>query len=365
MVCQELSLINFRNVTQQTVTFAPGVNVITGKNAQGKTNLLEAVFLFAIGRGFRARTDASLLRFGQSRMRLQMRFEGGGRTQQMEFALLPGTASGTLRRFCRCGGAPMTRLSEWVGRFRAVLFCPEHLALVKEGPAARRAFLDSALSQLYPAYLASLQRYHAILRQRSALLHTQRMLGGSAEDAVFVRQMEVWSEQLAREAAYLAVQRSEYAEKLGRDAADVMEAMSGGAEKLTLRAAEPLSEREYLRKLTGELSRELRMGSTQYGIHRDDLQIQLDGRDARLYASQGQQRSVSLALKLAEGERIREETGEYPVFLLDDILSELDADRRDYVLQGFGGKQILIASCEEVAGGSKRFLARQGSYTVE
>jgi DNA replication and repair protein RecF len=244
-------------------------------------------------------------------------------------------------------------MSELVGAFRAVLFCPEHLALVKGGPAERRQFLDIAISAENPLYLATLQRYAHVLKQRNALIKKAK-----DEPKSFAETVEIWSHQLAVEASYIARERARYIKKLEKFVAATFGEMMGEREKPTLSYLgcdkredadyENIADTEaYLfGRLSGNLERELGAGATLYGAHKDDLEILLNGHPARLFASQGQQRSLSLALKIAEGEICREDFGEYPVFLFDDVLSELDASRRAFLLSRMAGKQVIMTSCE-------------------
>ncbi len=220
------------------------------------------------------------------------------------------------------------------------------------GPALRRSFLDIALSQLYPAYLDSLSRYNRILAQRNALIKS----GAIGDMAVW----EVYARQLAQLGADIAVRRFTYMRSLEKYVADIFAGMTAGQEvpRLTYQsgalsedaadAAEIRSagEERLFAALTGSIEREIRYGATLYGIHKDDISIRLNEREARSYASQGQQRSLALAMKLAEGEMAKTVGGEYPVFLLDDVLSELDAQRREFILRSLTGRQIIVTSCE-------------------
>lgn len=358
MICEGIDYFNFRNIEKAHIDFSPGVNVFYGNNAEGKTNAIEGIYLFAGGRSFRAHSDSEMVRFGERVCGVRLSYSDASGKNTLEFSVLP---SG--KRSCKKNGARISKLSEFVGNFHAVLFCPEHLSIVKEGPAVRRAFLDMAISGLSAVYLSSLQRYHTILRQRNSLLK-HRMFSGRGVDSEFADTIEVWSEQLAHEAAYISSTRTEYVEKLGALAADILSDMTSGHDSMSVSYSGPVGEDVFFERLTSSLEREVKMGSTLYGIHRDDMTVKIDGREAKSFASQGQQRSAALSLKLAEGEIIKNSIGEYPVFLLDDILSELDDDRKGYILGGMNDRQVIITGCDGGISGDKRFYVRKGSYTV-
>lgn len=345
MICKRIEYTDFRNIEKESIELSPETTILYGKNAQGKTNMLEGVYLFAQGKSHRAGRDSELIRFGAERASLSMVYESGGRENTLSL-----TIEGGRHKIPYKNGIKLDRLSEMIGNFRAVLFSPEHLAIVKSGPSERRAFLDVAISQLRPVYMRTLQRYNTILMQRNALLK-------SAKKGVDVTMLEAWSDQLAEYAARVAVVRADYAEKLSVIASELYSDMTGSREEIAISyhgtsriggdyGDEARVREIYRRQLTENTEREILLGSTQYGIHKDDVDIMLNGREAKFFASQGQQRSIVLTLKLAEGEYSKRETGEYPVFLLDDILSELDPGRRSYVVSGIRDRQVIITSCD-------------------
>lgn len=351
MYCRKIKYENYRNIESAEVSFSEGVNVFIGNNAQGKTNAIEAVYYFARGKSFRGAKDKDLIKSGCERARVEMEFSDSARERRHEFIL-----SESEKRICKKEGIIIRRMSEFIGSFRAVLFSPEHLSIVKEGPSERRNFADIALSQLYPAYVSALSRYQKILLQRNSVLK-------EPYSPVFNDTLSVLSEQLAAEAAVIAEYRDAYVKKLDGKVREIIGDMTGGKEKAELRYSEPKSREEFLRDFTGNTEKEIRAGTTLYGPHKDDILITLNGGEARVFASQGQQRSIALAMKLAEGEISRDETGEYPVFLLDDILSELDENRKAYVIQGLTGRQVLITTCEVIPEGAKVFGVENGRYT--
>ncbi len=338
MQCTNIEYNQFRCIERAKLEFSPGVNVFTGANAQGKTSALEGLFLFARGKSFRTAHDVEMIRFGSDTASVEMQCRAGGRVHTMRIAY---SAAG--KRLCRRNDIDVRRLSEFVGTFRAVLFSPQHLTIVGGGPAARRGFLDEAISQIKPAYLACLQRYYGVLAQRNALIKTR-----DRDRGAFDATIEQWSEQLAREGEIISRERAAYVGLLSDHADAFISDMTGGAERLSFALREPRDRDSLFRELTGNLERECRAGATLFGPHKDDVDISLSGRDARRFSSQGQQRSIALAMKLAESEISLSLTGELPVLALDDVLSELDPSRRAYIVGGFGDRQIFLTTCDRL-----------------
>ncbi len=349
MIAQRITLSHFRNIKQAEVSFLPGVNVLYGDNAQGKTNLLEAIYFASIGKSFRGQHQNEVISFGEDSAMISLDYHGCGRDQNVTMRLFAGRTRTIEKNKVRIG-----RMSELVGGFRAVLFSPEHLSLIKDGPAERRQFLDIAISAAEPLYLASLQRYARILKQRNALIKS-----AEKNPADFHSTVDIWSRQLAQEGAFLAKARERYVKKAASYVSEAFIEMTGGGETPTLVYKGPCgrelenyedtaaTEAALYHKLSTNHEKELGAEATLYGIHKDDVEIFLNGKEARLYCSQGQQRSLALALKLAEGEICRADCGEYPVFLFDDVLSELDSGRREYLLQKLSGKQVILTTCEK------------------
>ena len=367
MYLKKLTLKNYRNIESAEVSFSRGVNLIYGKNAQGKTNLLEAVYIFARGRSFRGTPERELVRGKESFFSIKNEYSDSERDNE----LLILYSDKKTKRFLN--EVKIEKNIDMISRFRAVLFCPEHLALVKGGPGERRAFLDIALSQLKPVYLKNLQRFHALLAERNKLLKDAR-----EDRRVFDMTGELWAEQLSECAAYITVTRAEYTDKLSELVKENFRLMTGGKEKpsLTFRTSagsdtdphdEAAVREKYFELYTGSSDREIAAGTTLWGVHRDDIMIELDSREARLYASQGQDRSIALSMKLSEGEISESISGESPVYLFDDVMSELDESRRAFILSRFdGNKQIIITSCEPefFRGGNMKIIkVENGRYS--
>lgn len=344
MIIKKFRAKNFRNISECEIEFKKGVNIFLGENAQGKTNALEGIYLFARGKSHRTNEDKELIKFGESGFSIGIEYEDALGDNTLEYTLY-----GRERRRKK-NGYKLDKARDMVGNFKSVLFYPDDLKLVKEGPEQRRSFLNVAIGQIYSSYISFYADYKNALENRNALLK-------KANDGLYVERAEIvsWSETLAKYASDIFILRRDYIKKLELYAKKIMSDISEKKESLTLlyksNIPEEITERNgieiyYTEKLTSNIEREIAAGTTLYGIHRDDLIIMLNGKEARIFSSQGQSRSIVLALKLSEGEVNREISGEYPVFLFDDVLSELDEKRRKFVLNGIGEKQIIITSCE-------------------
>ncbi len=342
MNIEKLHVYNFKNAYDETLAFAPGVNIIYGENASGKTNLLEALFYFASGKSFRGGKERELIRLGEEKASAEIKFVSHGSERRMSLALEKGK-----KRILSVDGMKVARLSEYLGLFRAVIFTPDHLHLVKGVSENRRRFLDLAICQSFPRYAASLNEYGRLLIQKNALLRQENPDEGL---------LAVYHERMASLWGVITINRAKYLANLQTSAAEFQTEMSMGTEKLELKyrsqlnpteedTAETLREKAML--LFSQKSKdEIRRGFAVTGPQRDDFDLYLNGLNCKMFGSQGQQRSAVLSLKLAEGELSRRLTGEYPVFLLDDILSELDVARRSYILDKITGKQVVLTGCE-------------------
>ena len=344
MIIKRFRADNFRNIEKCDIEFSPGVNLLYGKNAQGKTNVVEGIYYFSRGKSFRGREDRELVRFGAEGFRIYIEYEDGCGRESLEYALFGK------ERLRKKNDYKINKVTEMVGSFKAVLFYPDDLSLVKDGPEQRRAFINVAASSCFPLYIKYYSDYKKALENRNFIL--KMMQKGMYVDR---NELDSWSASMAEYASHIYLFRDEYVRRLRKYAGGILKDISDGGEELTLsyesHIPEGLSDRaeikaEYERMLSSSLDREIAAGVTLFGPHRDDIDIKINGKSARSFASQGQQRSIVLALKLSEGEVIREICGEYPVFLFDDVLSELDERRRRYVLEGIGERQIIITSCE-------------------
>ena len=347
MQINRLTLQNFRNYAEQTVEFAPGSNVIVGENAQGKTNLLEAIVYLSCGRSNRARSDRELLRFGQQEARIASEIDSRDRQFSIEISLFHGK-----RRKITVNKVPAKRASELSGVLGTVFFCPEDLMLIRDGAAARRRFMDQSLCQLRPRYAAALAEYNRLYE------HKTRILRDSEEHPALRDTLPEFNEGLAVAGAVLIHYRARFCARLAEYAAASHRECSGGKEQLTLQyetvksIKDPFAEQgvlieQLLAHQREHAQAELASRLCLSGPHKDDIAVEIGGENARQYSSQGQTRTAALAFKLAERDIYQEITGQSPVLLLDDVLSELDVHRQEFVLNRIGGGQVFITCCEE------------------
>ncbi len=352
MRVDRIALNGFRNYEWETADFAPGTNVIAGANAQGKTNLLEAVYLLSAGRSFRTRFDRELIGFGFSAAELLAEVYSHEREQSVRLVLQPGQA-----KKIQVNGVKKTA-GELSRTLNAVLFCPDDLNLIKEGAAVRRRLMDNAISQIRPRYGEVLAEFNRLYE------HKSRILKDWHEKPSLLDTLDEFSDAMARASAHLIRYRYSFAERLNTAAAPIHREFSGEGESLGLRYCTVSTVKDPgagVKEIYYDICEhqekhrqaELEAGQCLTGAHKDDLEISINGRPARSFASQGQTRTAALSLKLAEREIFLAETGEYPILLLDDVLSELDVRRQEFVLNRIGGGQTLITCCED-GGISKR-----------
>lgn len=346
MKLRRIALDGFRNYTDFTADFSPGVNVIWGENAQGKTNLLEAIGFLSGARSHRARGDKELLSFHRDRGTITAEVTSRGRDFLLEVQLFRGARRRLSVNHVKCKTA-----AELGGIVQTVLFCPEDLALIKAGAAERRSFLDHAICQLRPRYAEALAQYHKLLD------HKTRILRDWEKHPSLLDVLEDFNEAMARAGALVIHYRAHFVRKLAEKAAQIQTEFSGGRETLALHYATVSTVRDPLGP-TVELYEDLRRHQDSHakaerdarsclsGPHKDDLVARINGQPARQYASQGQTRTAALSLKLAERELFRDDTGQWPILLLDDVLSELDARRQDFVLRRITGGQVILTGCE-------------------
>jgi DNA replication and repair protein RecF len=333
-----------------------------GRNAQGKTNVVEGIYYFSRGRSFRGREDKELVRFGTEGFRIYLEFEDKCGRESLEYALFGR------ERLRKKNDYKISKITEMIGSFKAVLFYPDDLSLVKDGPEERRGFLNVAAANCYPLYIKYYSDYKKALENRNCIL--KMMQKGLYVDK---NELDSWSASMAEYASYIYLFRKDYVERLKKYAGVLLKEITDGKEELSLsyesQIPDGLTDRgeikaEYERIFSLSLEREIAAGVTLFGPHRDDIDININGKSARSFASQGQQRSIVLALKLSEGEVIKEICGEYPVFLFDDVLSELDPKRRAYLLGEIHGKQVIMTGCDDSSTGDANVIyVKNGTYT--
>ena len=339
MYLKRLQLKNFRNYVSQDAEFAPGMNIIAGDNAQGKTNILDAILVTSLGKCHRTAKDKDLILWGEQRATAtafaQKRYGDDSVTVDIDR---------TEGKSVAVNGMPISRLGEMMGVVATVLFSPDQMAIVKDAPGERRRFMDIALCQLSKPYFYLLNRYNRIVTQRNKLLKT-----GRADDD----SLDVWDMQLAREGAKIVKTRRGFIARLTDEAARIHDYLSGGKEQLTLSyegiEGKDLAEIEsnFSEKLLACRESDRKMGFTHVGPQRDDMKIDVNDIDVRTFGSQGQQRTAALSLKLGELKLARAETAESPILLLDDVLSELDPMRQRQLL-GLVDVQTII-TCTHIS----------------
>ena len=347
MNLETLYLRSFRNYAEETVEFSPGVNLIVGDNAQGKTNLLEAVSFLGSGRSFRAQKTGELIRFGAEFGELSGKICAQERCQSIRWVLFPGARPRQLWR----NGVKKRAASDIAGVLPTVLFCPEDLMILKSGAGPRRRLGDSVLCQLRPNYDAALTEYNRILEQKS------RILKDHHENPALLDILPEYNTRLCQVGALLISYRARFYKGLGEAAAKYHGQFSGGAEEFSLQyktvstvsdsfASIPALTDALREHLEGHARAELDSGQCLTGPHKDDFTVSLSGIDLKAYGSQGQTRTAAISLKLAQRELMAREFGEEPLLLLDDVLSELDAGRQDFVLNQITQGQVIITCCE-------------------
>ena len=346
MILNDISLRDFRSYDAADFSFSPGVNIICGDNGKGKTNLLEGIFLLTGVRSWRAAKKSELIRWDAVRAAVSGHVETRGRTFSLQFEI---PVSG--RSIVHINGVKKQRQLELSDCLRCVLFSPEDLYLVKGPASGRREFLDSAISQIRPRYGDLLARYEKLLESKSRLLKME-------EPRPSADLIASYDDQLAQIGAHLMGYRAKFCRGLAQECGKLHQAISGGKEQLTLQyktvstVTDPFADPSVIEgqlrdHLESHRLAELQSGSCLSGLHKDDMELNINGRPARAFASQGQTRSAALALKFGQRELFFLDTGEYPVLLLDDVLSELDAPRQAFVASHAMGGQSIITCCEE------------------
>ena len=341
MLIKSLKLRNFRNYEYLSIDFEKDYNIIYGNNAQGKTNIIEAAFLCASGRSHRTSKDLELLKTGAPGY-----YIGLSLIKEETLSTIEINYKKDERKRISVNEIPLKKTGDLMGRLNAVIFSPEDLLIVKEGPSERRRFLDITLSQLKPSYYFDLQQYARILFQRNSLL---KEISNKKE---LMATIDVWNHHLIKTGSKIMKSRREFIIKLNNKASFRHNKLTKGEEELSIgylpsfniekEDGIELIEKRFERVLIQAISKEVLKGTTLYGPQRDDYDIILNGMSTKIYGSQGQQRTSVLSIKLAEIDIMKEETEEYPVLLLDDVLSELDNSRQEYLFENIENIQTFI-----------------------
>ncbi|MBO5148888.1 MAG: DNA replication/repair protein RecF [Anaerotignum sp.] len=353
MYITEVSLQNFRNLAQLKIEPSEGINVIYGSNAQGKTNFLESLYFCAMGRSLRGKSDQQLIRFEEEESHIRMLVQRKQRYDRIDVHLKKDEKKGIA-----VNGLPVRKLGDLFGTLYAVIFSPEDLSLVKDGPGERRRFLDMELCQLSKVYYYDLQQYYRILKQRNNLLK-EIQKKPQLQETLFV-----WDDQLAKYGERIIAARKRFLIRLDEIAAEKLSQLTGGRDHLQTIYKPNCEEGMLAEKLRKNIDRDIYFGSTQSGPHKDDILFSIDGREVKVYGSQGQQRTTALAARLAEIDLIREETGEEPVLLLDDVFSELDENRQKFLLQSIEGLQAFV-TCTGIEDSVRKYISKDNLFYVE
>lgn len=341
MKINSITLENYRNIKELSVDF-DDVNIIWGENAQGKTNLLEAIYLFSGAKSFRGAKDKELVKFDCDYAKMKLDFFANGREQTAKISIKD-------RKTVTLNGIKKRSSIELGNEIKTIIFSPDHLNMIKEGPNERRKFIDGALCQIKSNYRTLLKNYSRTLVQRNSLLRNAESV-----DAV-APMLEVWDVNLANLGAKIIYQRIMYLKAIKPYLKDIFEGISGGKEdiKIVYIGADTYTddvndiEQRLYNKIKSHRKIDVLNHTTTKGPHRDDIEIMINGRSVKSFGSQGQQRSSVLALKLAEASLLREMTGENPIALLDDVMSELDEKRQDYILNHIKDLQVFITCCDK------------------
>lgn len=330
MLIKKVLLNNFRNINEAEITLGPGLNIFYGDNAQGKTNFLESVYFCAMGRSHRLGRDRDLVMIGEksayTKVFLQNDYSESDIRLQIERD----------NKKIWVNGLPIKRLGDLFGNLLCVIFSPEDLMLIKGGPQVRRRFLDMELCQLYPTYYHNIRMYYKVMKQRNNLLKEISL------NPKLTETLETWDEQLAKYGCLIITARKKFVKNLSNIAAANQSDITGQKEELEIIYKSNVAIESFLEKLTRAKDYDILRKTTSVGIHKDDMEFKINGKCGRIYASQGQQRTAALSVKLAQISLIEQEKDVLPVLLLDDLLSELDVSRQEYLMERTKGLQSII-----------------------
>lgn len=338
MKTSQIELYNFRNYEKETVSFSDEVNIIYGDNGMGKTNIIEALYYFSYGRSFRS-SGREIIKEGEKESKITLDFENNERNYKGEIRFLSGK-----RKEIYLNEIELKKTSELLGNFICVLFTPDELGIIKGLPDERRRFCDSSIIPLRPQFIKELIKYRNLINHKNALLKSRNY-----------QTLEIWNEKIAECGSKIMLMRGSYIERIEKMAKEVQCDISGGCENFEMKYNPSVKmgadineiKENFIKKLSEYEEREKENCFSMAGVHRDEIEFFINGKNAKNYASQGQIRTAILSLKTAQMEIIKEENGNYPVMLLDDILSELDKKRRDFLISQIKGKQIII-TCTDI-----------------
>lgn len=353
MYIQKVSLTGYRNLKDTTLLLKNGINILCGENAQGKTNFLESLYLCAFGRSLRTKNDSQLIEFEATESHIQTLIQKPKTIDRIDIHLKKEGKKGIA-----VNGIPLKKLGELFGTCHAVIFSPEDLNLIKEGPVARRRFMDMEICQMNLVYYYDLQKYYKILKQRNHLLK-EIQKKPSLKETLFL-----WDEQLTDTAERIIATRSDFLDKLNQISSKKQNELTGGKDALKILYKPNSSKNQLQQKLKKNQQRDILLGTTQAGPHKDDILFLVNDKDVKQYGSQGQQRTTALAIKLAEITLIEQETGQKPILLLDDVLSELDKNRQNFLMENIGQLQTIL-TCTGIEDSIKEYVKQACLFYVQ
>jgi DNA replication and repair protein RecF len=359
MHIKSLELNNYRNYENLSISFSSGSNLFYGDNAQGKTNILESIYLASTSKSHRGSKDKELIRFGEEESHIRLFLEKKEIEHRIDIHLKKKKSKGIA-----IDGMPIRKSGDLLGMLNIIFFSPEDLSIIKNGPGERRRFLDMELCQLQKIYMYDLTQYNKILKQRNQLL------AQIFYDKNLIDTLDVWDIQLAQYGISIMEKRKVFIKELNEIIGNIHEKLTGGKEKIIV-SYENHVEEDFMYQLKKRREIDLKYRNTGIGPHRDDMKIMVNGIDVRTYGSQGQQRTAALSLKLSEIELVKRKIGDMPILLLDDVLSELDSNRKSYLLDSIRGIQTFITctGLEEFVNSQlnidKLFYIKDGSVKKE
>ncbi len=336
MLITELELQNFRNYEKQKIEFNQNINVFYGDNAQGKTNIIEAIFISAFGKSFRTSKEKEIIKYNEDFLNINLKYKNKDRDGSIKIQIAD-------KKNILVNGLKIKKLSELLGNINIVLFTPDDINILKNGPAQRRRFLDMMIGQIRPNYVYNLNMYLKVLEQRNNYLKQLRNTNENNE------LLDIWDEKIAQYANKICLYRLEFINKIKDKISNIHKNITENKEEIKIEyLTDCIDEKELLEQIKNRRKVDIIKGYTTKGIHRDDFNIYINDNLVNVYGSQGQHRTAVLSLKMCELEIIKEEIGESPILLLDDFMSELDAKRRSNFLKNIGNTQVIITCTDEI-----------------
>ena len=344
MWIKKIKINNFRNYKSQEINLEKNINIFYGENAQGKTNIIEAIFLSSMGKSFRAKKDKEMIMLGEEKSNIEIEYEKTDRNGKIKIEL--GN-----KKIVYINGIKIKKLSELLGKINVVIFTPDDINILKGGPQNRRRFLDIMISQLRPNYMYNLNMYLKTLEQRNNYLRQIK------EENKNENMLEIWDEELSNYAINIYNYRKEFIEKIKNKIKNIHSEITNNKEEIEIEyLSECISKEKYLELLKQRRKLDIIKGYTTKGIHRDDFNIYINKKELGIYGSQGQHRTAILSLKLSELNIVKDEIGESPILLLDDFMSELDEKRRKNFLEKINDVQVIITCTEKIDIENKEIL---------